>query len=103
MGYAFCSAEYPGGVAVILINLDETHTAEAFVSLTGRREDYALSPDWPDDETPPRFKGTSRRMRLNGRLLAVGSSGQLPDLRPKGISGSGNSTKLFAVPPLQFM
>jgi len=96
--YAFCSSQYDGGVAVALVNFDEHRNSSASLSLPGRWEEYLLSPAWfGDDDAPARSKATSRHVQLNGRLLKLGSNGELPDFSAVRHPSAASLT----VPPLQ--
>lgn len=88
-----------------LINLNEKHNASVSLALPGDWEEYSLAPAWPEDDgAPPRDRATSRHMQLNGRLLAIGSHGELPDLSPKLHPATpGDEQAEVSLAPLQFV
>ena len=110
--YAYCSAAgagaAAGAVTVVLVNTDGANTVTASVADLGSAVDvYALAPGWDagDTTSPPLFRATSRKIALNGRVLAVDyGTGALPPMppRPMPAPAAGEPVRL-AVPPLTAM
>ena len=63
LAYAHCSEQYPGGLALLLINTDHAPAAVdlAGPGLVGAREEYTLSP----------VPGSAQKIALNGRVLGI--------------------------------
>jgi heparanase len=73
--YSQCLRGTPGGVALVAINLDTANPAS--LSLAGKATRYTLTADNLD----------AGSVKLNGRTLAVGQDGVLPNL--KGVAAQG--------------
>ena len=74
----------------MLVSLDRFNATSVSVNIGGDRIDYALAPDWPeDDDALPTERATSHSMLLNGKRLVIGSSGELPSLN--GVSAASGS------------
>lgn len=82
--HAFCARGRPGGVVVVLVNLDAAVTSAVTVTgPTGRWEQYTLSPAWTDsDSASPAEKTTAHGLMLNNIELVVGPGYQLPAFPP---------------------
>eukprot|EP00039_Didymoeca_costata_P030406 m.29361 g.29361 ORF g.29361 m.29361 type:complete len:505 (+) comp8094_c0_seq1:160-1674(+) len=80
--YGFCGKEK--GFVLMLININQTETVEVTLAKNyGSRNDYVLTPHWPDSSAPaPAEQTTSRHMALNGNLLSVSEQGDLPAFEP---------------------
>jgi len=83
--YAHCSSQYPGGLTVMVININSIPVT-AQITLTGgglgsSREDYLMT-------APPPVNGTypdgiyGKRVQLNGVTLDFTVGGQLPPIKP---------------------
>jgi hypothetical protein len=84
--YAHCSAQYPGGLAVAVININSVAVTTQ-VTLTGgatlgsTREDYLMNA--PPPATAPYPDGMyGKKVQLNGATLNFTVGGQLPPIRP---------------------
>jgi len=92
--YAHCSKQYDGGLVIMLINImngtgDITITLSSG-SLGDTREDYVMSvPGPPFADYPAGIYG--KPTTLNGNLLNLTSSGELPAMKPVQYSGANKS------------
>jgi len=93
--YSHCSKQYDGGVVIMLINIMNS-TMDVNVTLPSgtlgnTREDYVMSvPGDPWAAYPGGIYG--KQVTLNGNLLALDSSGNLPSLKPAQYTGSSPQT-----------
>lgn len=103
--YAYCSAEHPnGGITVVMVNLDTVNIAETTVALPGAWEEYTLAPQWGGDPAAAAAtKTTSHNMLLNGVLLAMGDTFELPPFTPTNHASSGGPLQRLALEPLTVM
>lgn len=101
--YGFCSREFPGGIALALVNLDQYQDASVSTALEGRWESYLLEPEWTGESTAPvQDRVTSRKMVLNGgAALEVGPNGALPQLNP--IRHPSSKMPVLMVPKLSIL
>eukprot|EP00937_MAST-01D_sp_MAST-1D-sp2_P008214 g8214.t1 len=107
LAFAYCSAQFGGGVTLTLINTDEDRPVGAALGagLGGRQELYELAPAWPAaaGAASARERATSRRVSLNGGpALAVGAEGALPAFEPRRVpapaAGAGGSSSVVVQP-----
>ncbi|KAI3426564.1 uncharacterized protein J3R85_009928 [Psidium guajava] len=99
--YAHC-AKASKGVMLLFINLDGKSTAEVAIVNNGtpirNHRHYTIGNNTITDEnmreeyhlTPKDGDPLSRTMLLNGNILAVSSSGEIPALRPKYVNSSSS-------------
>lgn len=92
--YAFCTRGLAGAVTMTHVNFQPADSAQFHLELPGPRNDYLLTPG--GIAAAGEYPFTSRQIALNGRLLAMGTGGTLPDLGPVSAPPQSNIT----LPPL---
>ncbi len=93
--YGFCSArKEEGGVVLVAINLSpDTAVSITAPASLGAPQDYVLTPDWNGDPAAaPELKTTAAAVQLNGVVLSIGPTGDVPAF--KGMSGRTGSLVL---------
>jgi heparanase 1 len=88
--YAHCARDEPGGVAYVLLNLDEEAEAQVGTAALGASDGTTVQA-WTLTAPDP----LGRDVVLNGQPLALGADGSLPPLEPATVEGP-----VLTLPPL---
>jgi len=100
--YAHCSKQYPGALAVLLINI-WSGEANVKISLSSGtlgngREDYVFTTPKPNGTYPDGIYG--KNMQLNGVELTFKAGGQLPSLKP--VTSTASDKSMITMPQYSY-